>query len=313
MNEELNYDLVQEVTTKLVAREGYILVLADTGLCPTNEVHIGYNYYDTSVPLATRQMSKPEDWKAIPKPEGWDEGKFDPDRLIDQVNVLKRTKELYDERINSIDNIKMSNRQAVEMRYSYPIWAVGFSDAEKARLKAIGHRLYEEGDTIVVEEGKPNPRMVFDDGLWEILQTHTIYAQYVPSVSTLALYRRVHEQEGTFDDPVPYKQGMMAWAGQYYSEGETVYKCIRDYDGSTAHMPSVLQGFFEIADGEAEELPADSEQGTLENPIPYSGLMTLEAGKYYSQYGVTYYCHTALTNATGHDLTALTPNFVNPV
>lgn len=310
MSEELNYDLVQETVTKVVAKPGYILVLADTGLCPTNEVHIGYNYYDTNVPLATRQMSKPEDWKAIPKPEGWDEGQFDPDRLIDQVNVLKRTKELYDERINSIDNIKMSNRQAVEMRYSYPIWAVGFSDAEKARLKALGHRLYEEGDTIEVEEGKPNPRMVFDDGLWEILQAHTIYAQYVPSVSTLALYRRVHEEEGTYDDPIPYKEGMMAWAGQYYSGGETVYKCIRDYDGSTAHMPSALPGFFEIADGEVEELPADSEQGTLENPIPYSGLMTLEAGKYYSQDGVTYYCHTALPNATGHALQYLEPHYV---
>lgn len=305
MSEKLGYRLEQRTYTVMVADDDMILVLADTGLCPTNEVHIGYNYYDTNVPLATRQMSKPEDWKAIPKPEGWDEGQFDPDNLIDQVNVLKRTKELYDERINSIDNIKMSNRQAVEMRYSYPIWAVGFSETEKARLKAIGHRIYEEGDTIEVEEGKPKPRMVFDDGLWEILQTHTIYAQYVPSVSTLALYRRVHEQEGTKDDPVPYKQGMMAWAGQYYSEGETVYKCIRDYDGSTAHMPSVLPGYFEIADGEVEELPADSEQGTLENPIIWTGSGVLVKGKYYKDGDAIYLCNRDSGNAVTYPLSAL--------
>jgi hypothetical protein len=312
MSEELNYDLVQETTTKLVAKPGYILVRANTGLCPCEEVHIGYNYYDTNVPLATRQMSKPEDWKAIPKPEGWDEGKFDPNNLIDQVNVLKRTKELFVERSNAIDTIKMTNRQANEMRYSYPIWAVGFSEAEKARLKALGHRIYEEGDTIEVEEGKPNPRMVFDDELWEVIQTHTIYAQYVPSVSTLALYRRVHEQEGTFDDPVPYKQGMMAWAGQYYQEGDVVYKCIRDYDGSTAHLPSVLHGYFEVATGEVTDEPS-AEQGTLENPITWSGSGVLLNGKYYKDGDVIYLCNRDSGNEVTYPLSALVGLYVEKV
>lgn len=313
MSEELNYDLVQEVTTKLVAKEGYILVRANTGLCPTNEVHIGYNYYDSNVPLATRQMSKPEDWKAIPKPEGWDEGKFDPDRLIDQVKVLQRTKELFVERSNAIDTIKMTNRQANEMRYSYPIWAVGFSEAEKARLKALGHRIYEEGDTIEVEEGKPNPRMVYNDELWEIIQTHTIYAQYVPSVSTLALYRRVHEQEGTYNDPVPYKEGMMAWAGQYYSEGDVVYKCIRDYDGSTAHLPSVLHGYFELATSDVETDEPSAEEGTLENPISWSGSGVLVNGKYYKDGDVIYLCNRDSGNEVTYPLSALVGLYVEIV
>lgn len=313
MSENLGYRLEQRTITVMVADEGMILVLANTGLCPTNEVHIGYNYYDTNVPLATRQMSKPEDWKAIPKPEGWDDGQFDPNRLIDQVKVLQRTKELFVERSNAIDTIKMTNRQANEMRYSYPIWAVGFSDAEKARLKALGHRLYEEGDTIEVEEGKPNPRMVFDDGLWEILQTHTIYAQYVPSVSTLALYRRVHEQEGTFDDPVPYKEGMMAWAGQYYSEGETVYKCIRDYDGSTAHLPSVLHGYFEVATSDVETDEPSAEEGTLENPITWSGSGVLVNGKYYKDEGAIYLCTRDSGNEVTYPLSALVGLYVEVV
>lgn len=295
MSEELNYDLVQEVTTKLVAKEGYILVRANTGLCPTNEVHIGYNYYDSNVPLATRQMSKPEDWKAIPKPEGWDEGQFDPDRLIDQVKVLQRTKELFVERSNAIDTIKMTNRQANEMRYSYPIWAVGFSDAEKARLKALGHRIYEEGDTIEVEEGKPNPRMVYNDELWEVVQTHTIYSHYVPSLSTLALYRRLHEQEGTKDDPIPYKLGMVAYKDMYYTENDTIYICIQDYDGSTVHMPSVLHSFFK----EVEEESAGAGEGTIENPIKWSGSGLLIQGTYYEQDGVKYLC----TRDSGIELT----------
>ena len=313
MSEELNYDLVQEVTTKLVAKEGYILVRANTGLCPCEEVHIGYNYYDSNVPLPTRQMSKPEDWKAIPKPEGWDDGQFDPNRLIDQVKVLQRTKELFVERTNAIDTIKMSNRQANEMRYSYPIWAVGFSDAEKARLKALGHRIYEEGDTIEVEECKPNPRMVYNDELWEIIQTHTIYAQYVPGVSTLALYRRVHEQEGTFDDPVPYKEGMMAWEGQYYQEGDVVYKCIRDYDGSTAHLPSVLHGYFEVATSDVVTDEPSAEEGTLENPITWSGSGVLVNGKYYKDGDVVYLCNRDSGNEVTYSLSALVGLYVEIV
>ena len=35
----------------------------------------------------------------------------------------------------------------------------------------------------------------------------------------------------------------------------------------------------------------ESHAGTLEDPIPYDGNMELEAGKYYSQGGVTYLCN----------------------
>jgi hypothetical protein len=43
------------------------------------------------------------------------------------------------------------------------------------------------------------------------------------------------------------------------------------------------------------EVAASSEQGTLDNPIPYNNNMELEQGKYYSQDGVTYLC----TRSTG--------------
>lgn len=39
----------------------------------------------------------------------------------------------------------------------------------------------------------------------------------------------------------------------------------------------------------------ESHAGTLDDPIPYSGNMALEAGKYYKQYGLLYLC----TRSTG--------------
>lgn len=297
--------LVQGVNTIIYAEEGYVLVRISDGWIVGPYYPLGYNYYEAGIPLAEAKLETPDDFMEIPIPEGYG---IKP--VINQVKVLQRTKELFVERSNAIDTIKMTNRQANEMRYFYPIWAVGFSEAEKARLKAIGHRIYEEGDTIEVEEDKPNPRMVYNDELWEILQTHTIYAQYVPSVSTLALYRRVHEQEGTFDDPVPYKQGMIAWSGQYYQEGEVVYKCIRDYDGSTAHLPSVLHGYFEVATSDVVTDEPSAEEGTLEKPITWTGSGVLVNGKYYKDGDVIYLCNRDSGNEVTYPLSALVGLYV---
>lgn len=50
--------------------------------------------------------------------------------------------------------------------------------------------------------------------------------------------------------------------------------------------------------------------GTRENPIPYSGNMVLENGKYYSQDGVTYLCWRDSGNAVYHALKDLVNLYV---
>jgi hypothetical protein len=52
------------------------------------------------------------------------------------------------------------------------------------------------------------------------------------------------------------------------------------------------------------------EQGTLENPIEYSGNMVLEEGKYYAQDGVTYLCTRDTGNPVYHALKDLVGLYV---
>ena len=57
----------------------------------------------------------------------------------------------------------------------------------------------------------------------------------------------------------------------------------------------------------------ESHAGTLADPIPYEGNMALEAGLYYSQYGVTYRCTRDTGNPVYSDLTALVGIYVEVV
>ena len=54
----------------------------------------------------------------------------------------------------------------------------------------------------------------------------------------------------------------------------------------------------------------ESHAGTLTDPIPYSGNMALEAGKYYSQNGVVYLCVRDTVNPVYNDLAELVGLYV---
>lgn len=57
----------------------------------------------------------------------------------------------------------------------------------------------------------------------------------------------------------------------------------------------------------------EAHKGTLDDPIPYSGNMALEAGKYYSQDGVVYYCTRDTINPVYAALADLVPLYVEVV
>ena len=57
----------------------------------------------------------------------------------------------------------------------------------------------------------------------------------------------------------------------------------------------------------------ESHAGTKDDPIPYSGNMTLEAGKYYSQSGKTYLCNRDTGNPVYHALAELVGVYVTEV
>ncbi len=65
---------------------------------------------------------------------------------------------------------------------------------------------------------------------------------------------------------------------------EQLYKSIQaPFDVIATHTPDVPASLWTKID--------ETHAGTKDDPIPYSGNMILENGKYYSQDGVTYYCN----------------------
>ena len=64
--------------------------------------------------------------------------------------------------------------------------------------------------------------------------------------------------------------------------GGKLWRCIQAHTGQTGWEPENVPSLWtEICETHA---------GTVDDPIPYSGNMALEAGKYYSQNGEVYLC-----------------------
>ena len=100
-------------------------------------------------------------------------------------------------------------------------------------------------------------------------------------------------------------------AGQDYPEG---FKAQRG-----GALYKVLQSHVSQTGWEPENAPAlwteicESHAGTLADPIPYSGNMALEAGKYYSQNGEVYLCTRDTVNPVYSALADLVGLYVNKV
>ena len=97
-------------------------------------------------------------------------------------------------------------------------------------------------------------------------------------------------------------------AGQDYPEGFKAQRGGALYKALQAHTSQ---------DGwEPENAPSlwteicESHGGTLTDPIPYSGNMALEAGKYYSQNGAVYLCTRDTVNPVHNDLAELVGLYV---
>lgn len=80
--------------------------------------------------------------------------------------------------------------------------------------------------------GKPvDTGFRFNEGetMYEVIQPHTISAEWVPGKGTESLYKVVQEEhEGTADDPIPWQLNMELYEGKYYTDKGVKYLCIRD-------------------------------------------------------------------------------------
>lgn len=98
-------------------------------------------------------------------------------------------------------------------------------------------------------ELKANSRVVFNEKLYKVLQTHISQEDWVPSAA-LTLFEPLDIiNEGTLENPIVAATGMTYYKGKYYLDEttNTVYLCNRDDSGNGTtlyHMPSQLLGVY---------------------------------------------------------------------
>lgn len=101
-------------------------------------------------------------------------------------------------------------------------------------------------------------------------------------------------------------------AGTAYAAGDRLvyngdlYKVLQAHTAQQTWLPGIgTESLYTRID--------EQHDGTKYDPIPYSGNMTLEAGKYYSQSGKTYLCNRDTGNPVYHALADLVGLYVTEV
>lgn len=133
-------------------------------------------------------------------------------------NDIKRVKKdlMYIE--SEINTYNLTSTEALEVKEMYPKWESGLS----------------------VNVGE---RYLYEDTLWEVIQTHTTQDNWKPSISTASLWKTVDvEHEGTLEDPIIYTPPMEIFKDKYYIEDGIKYKCTRNSDIPLTHKLSTLVG-----------------------------------------------------------------------
>lgn len=96
--------------------------------------------------------------------------------------------------------------------------------------------------------------------------------------------------------------GQSVTVGYKVQDDGALYECIQAHTGQSDWAPHSTPSLWKMID--------ETHAGTLNDPIPYSGNMALENGKYYSQDGVTYLCTRDTINPVYHDLKDLVGLYV---
>lgn len=91
-------------------------------------------------------------------------------------------------------------------------------------------------------------------------------------------------------------------AGYKVQHGGKLWRCVQAHTSQTGWEPENAPALWtEICESHA---------GTLDDPIPYSGNMALESGKYYSQSGAVYICTRDTVNPVYSDIADLVGLYV---
>lgn len=136
-----------------------------------------------------------------------------------------------------INTKNLTANEALAHKEWYPYW--GEEGAEMGKEVPAGFRLRHRA------EGEE------EDTLYEVVQKHTLQADWVPGVETASLYKVVSATHaGTKEDPIPYQQMMAIEQGKYYTEDGILYVGILT---TQTGYPNKLSELFTLVEKVEEE------------------------------------------------------------
>lgn len=206
---ELGYTLVQKTVTTMVANKGKLLRRKGSDAA-FEDITLGFDYYDTGVPLATRQLQGVENYEVIDRPEDWE----DVGVKVDQSKRLEKITQILNEEKREFKNRGLTAEQMLTHKAFAPKWGEDI----------------KEGDTVVKGD-----KFTYEGKLYAVLQDHTVLAINAPSIATASLYVEVTpdyteggEEFGTLENPIAYNGNMALENDKYYEQEGVVYLCNRD-------------------------------------------------------------------------------------
>lgn len=156
------------------------------------------------------------------------------------TRVLDRLQQEADARSSDLTTVRKEN---TVLRTAATFAAISFTDAQALAVKDLYPDWSKIPDGTHLEAGQ---RVRYNGNLYKVRtgQAHDKQSTWTPT-DAASLFEAIDEAHaGTKEDPIPAVANMQYYAGKYYSEGDTVYLCIRDTGIPISQLPSTLVNIY---------------------------------------------------------------------
>lgn len=136
---------------------------------------------------------------------------------VDDMDVpsIRRVGTIINKVASRINEVPMTVEESLELAAYFPKWEVN-------KEMPLGYKVS------------------YDGSLFEVIQKHTSQADWSPR-DAKSLFKLVQvESEGTEDDVIQWKQGMVLEVGKYYMDGGIKYRALRDSGNPLYYSLDVL-------------------------------------------------------------------------
>lgn len=211
----------------IIADEGNVFQRISDGCIMGREVYLGYTYYLNGKKLETPLLEIPEHFREIDEEDADDTPVELPDEPTD---VPEDDGKGETPTVITTGDIRKLQRQVNALNIMSGSIINTFSLPAEVALTV--QELYPEWETLLGKSVQSGFRFRYKGVLYEVVQSHTLQADWIPGVTAMSLYKVVTTQEeeesGTKDNPIVWAQGMELIKDKYYSDKGELYKCIRD-------------------------------------------------------------------------------------